>query len=61
MKNSIAQNDERAERKNVRWRVLTRVTKAEYDMAAASDWLQKFLQEEIDNEVVTYITTKGTK
>jgi hypothetical protein len=61
MKNSIAQNDELVERKNVRWQYLKRITKAEHDILVANDWLQKYMQEEIDNEVVTYITTKGTK
>jgi hypothetical protein len=61
MKNSTAQNDEQPERKSVKWACLVKMTQSEYDMVMANDYLQKYLQEEIDNELVTYITTRGTK
>jgi hypothetical protein len=61
MKNNTAQNDEQPERKSVKWACLAKMTQAEYDIVTSIDYLQQYMQEEMANKIVTYITTRGTK
>jgi hypothetical protein len=61
MKNSIAQNDEQPERKSVKWACLAKISQADYDLVMSIDYLQKYMQDETANKIVTRITTRGTK